>query len=49
MFNPPSRVATKAHIGNLAKYNQLYDVSINDSDKFWSQVPKPFFKAYSNI
>ena len=34
-FPPPPEVAEKAHIKSMKQYQQMYDESINEPDKFW--------------
>jgi len=34
-FPPPPEFAEKAHIKSMEQYQQMYDESINDPDKFW--------------
>jgi len=34
-FPPPSEFSKKAHIKSMEQYQQMYDESINDPDKFW--------------
>ncbi len=34
-FPPPPAFSKKAHISSMEQYQQMYDESINDSDKFW--------------
>ncbi|MBC8233084.1 acetate--CoA ligase [bacterium] len=34
-FPPPTEFAEKAHIKSMEQYQQMYDESINEPDKFW--------------
>lgn len=34
-FPPPAELAEKAHIKSMDQYQQMYNESINDPDKFW--------------
>ncbi|GAB4290137.1 MAG: acetate--CoA ligase [Myxococcota bacterium] len=37
IFNPPKELSEKAYIKTLAQYEDMYNESINDPDKFWSK------------
>ena len=39
-FAPPASIAAKAHIGSMKQYQQMWDQSINDPDKFWLEQAK---------
>jgi acetyl-CoA synthetase len=39
-FAPPASLAAKAHIGSMNQYQQMWDQSINDPDKFWLEQAK---------
>jgi acetyl-CoA synthetase len=39
-FAPPASLAAKAHIGSMKQYQQMWDQSINDPDKFWLEQAK---------
>jgi acetyl-CoA synthetase len=39
-FAPPASVAAKAHIGSMKQYQQMWEQSINDPDKFWLEQAK---------
>jgi len=34
-FPPPPELAKKAHIKSMEQYQQMYDESVNEPDKFW--------------
>ena len=46
-FAPPKNLSAKAHIPTMAKYEEMYKASIEDSDKFWLEQAKTlhWFKA----
>jgi acetyl-CoA synthetase len=37
-FPPPPAVSEKAHIKSMAQYQEMWDRSLNDSDKFWLEM-----------
>jgi len=39
-FAPPASLAAKAHIGSMKQYQQMWDQSVNDPDKFWLEQAK---------
>jgi len=39
-FAPPASLAAKAHIGSMKQYQQMWEQSINDPDKFWLEQAK---------
>ena len=39
-FAPPASVAAKAHIGSMKQYQQMWEQSVNDPDKFWLEQAK---------
>jgi acetyl-CoA synthetase len=39
-FPPPQALAQKAHVKSLQQYQQMWDESINNSDKFWLEQAK---------
>ncbi len=39
-FAPPASVAAKAHISSMKQYQQMWEQSINDPDKFWLEQAK---------
>ena len=39
-FAPPASIAAKAHIGSMKQYQQMWEQSINDPDKFWLEQAK---------
>ena len=39
-FAPPASIAAKAHIGSMKQYQQMWDQSVNDPDKFWLEQAK---------
>lgn len=40
VFNPPEKLASKAHIQNMQQYQIMYERSINESDAFWLEQAK---------
>jgi acetyl-CoA synthetase len=39
-FVPPASIAAKAHIGSMKQYQQMWEQSVNDPDKFWLEQAK---------
>ncbi len=39
-FAPPAAIAAKAHIGSMKQYQQMWEQSINEPDKFWLEQAK---------
>ncbi|MGB7582146.1 MAG: acetate--CoA ligase [Sedimentisphaerales bacterium] len=39
-FAPPASIAARAHIGSMKQYQQMWEQSINDPDKFWLEQAK---------
>ena len=39
-FAPPKSIAAKAHVGSMKQYQQMWEQSINDPDKFWLEQAK---------
>ncbi len=39
-FSPPASLAAKAHIGSMKQYQQMWEQSINEPDKFWLEQAK---------
>jgi acetyl-CoA synthetase len=39
-FPPPASLAAKAYIGSMKQYQQMWEQSINDPDKFWLEQAK---------
>jgi acetyl-CoA synthetase len=39
-FAPPAAVSAKAHISSMKQYQQMWDQSINEPDKFWLEQAK---------
>ncbi|MGA2171947.1 MAG: acetate--CoA ligase [Sedimentisphaerales bacterium] len=39
-FPPPKLLAAKAHVGSMKQYQQMWEQSINDPDKFWLEQAK---------
>jgi acetyl-CoA synthetase len=39
-FPPPASIAAKAHVGSMKQYQQMWEQSINDPDKFWLEQAK---------
>ncbi len=48
---PPADFAANAYVGSLAQYQQMYDQSIADPDKFWGEVASQFHwdKKWSRV
>ena len=34
-FPPPQSVQSKAYINNIQQYQQMWEQSVNDTEKFW--------------
>ena len=41
-FPPPSGFASKAHIGSIEKYREMYQRSIDDPEGFWGEIAEGF-------
>lgn len=39
-FAPPASVSAKAHISSMKQYQQMWEQSINEPDKFWLEQAK---------
>jgi acetyl-CoA synthetase len=39
-FPPPASIAAKAYIGSIKQYQQMWEQSINEPDKFWLEQAK---------
>jgi acetyl-CoA synthetase len=39
-FPPPASLAAKAHIGSMKQYQQMWEQSVNEPDKFWLEQAK---------
>jgi acetyl-CoA synthetase len=39
-FPPPASLSAKAHIGSMKQYQQMWEQSVNDPDKFWLEQAK---------
>jgi acetyl-CoA synthetase len=39
-FPPPASIAAKAYVGSTKQYQQMWERSINDADKFWLEQAK---------
>ena len=39
-FPPPASIAAKAYIGSMKQYQQMWEQSINEPDKFWLEQAK---------
>src|SRR5271163_2776390 len=50
-FDPPAEFSRQAHIQSLEEYNDLYQESINDPDKFWSRIAGElhWFKKWDKV
>jgi len=50
-FAPPSALSQKAWIKSFEDYKKLYDQSIKDPEKFWSEAAKEFvwFEPWKNV
>ncbi|MEX2236947.1 MAG: acetate--CoA ligase [Dehalococcoidia bacterium] len=51
VFPPPESFADRAHIGSLEEYSHLYDASINDRFRFWSDMADKltWFKRWDTV
>ncbi|MBT6346941.1 MAG: acetate--CoA ligase [Nitrospina sp.] len=51
IYNPPESVADKALIKSMDQYQEMYDRSINDPDKFWAEEADKFtwFKKWDRV
>ncbi|MFL5955506.1 MAG: acetate--CoA ligase [Gaiellaceae bacterium] len=50
-FEPPAEFSRHAHIKSLAEYDQLYNESVDDPDKFWSRIASElhWFKQWDKV
>jgi len=39
-FPPPAALSAKAHIGSMKQYQQMWEQSVNEPDKFWLEQAK---------
>jgi acetyl-CoA synthetase len=39
-FPPPAEIAAKAHIKSMAQYQQMWEASLDDPDRFWLEQAK---------
>jgi acetyl-CoA synthetase len=51
VFPPPSEFAAKAHIKNLAEYEQMYRRSVEDPESFWAEAARElhWFKHWDKV
>ena len=42
VFPPPPEFAEKAHISSLSQYQEMYQRSISDPDRFWAEIAEGF-------
>ena len=42
IYNPPESVSVNALIRNMDQYQEMYDRSINDPEKFWADEAEDF-------
>ena len=42
VYQPPSELASRAHIKSFEQYKEMYERSINDPDGFWGDVANEF-------
>lgn len=40
VYQPPASLMANAHISGFAAYQKLYEKSLTDTDKFWSEIAK---------
>ena len=43
IFQPPSELASRAHISSFEQYKEMYKRSIEDPDGFWAEVAEDFY------
>ena len=50
-FEPPAEFSRGAHIKSLAEYEQLYNESVDDPEKFWSRIASElhWFKQWDKV
>ena len=51
IYNPPESVSSRAHIGSMEKYREMYERSINSPDEFWAEEAEKFswFKKWDEV
>ncbi|MFW2330696.1 MAG: acetate--CoA ligase [Nitrospinota bacterium] len=51
IFNPPAALSNRAWIKNIDEYKKMYNRSISDPDKFWSEIAEDFhwYKKWSKV
>ena len=43
VYDPPERVASESHCKGMEKYQEMYNESIDDPDKFWKRICQQFY------
>src|ERR1051326_4997624 len=50
-FPPPPEFSSKAHIKSLEEYERIYNLSVNEPEKFWGDIAKElhWFKPWNSV
>ena len=50
-FPPVKALAANAHVKSLAEYEQMYEASVKDPDKFWGEIASQFewYKKWTRV
>ncbi|MFT4578273.1 MAG: acetyl-CoA synthetase [Nitrospinales bacterium] len=51
LYYPPESVSSKAHIGTMEQYREMYERSVNSPDEFWAEQAERFcwFKRWDQV
>jgi acetyl-CoA synthetase len=51
LYYPPESVSSKAHIGSMEQYREMYERSVNSPDEFWAEQAERFcwFKRWDQV
>jgi acetyl-CoA synthetase len=51
LYYPPKSFSSKAHVGSMEQYREMYERSVNSPDEFWAEQAKDFcwFKRCDQI
>ena len=51
LYYPPESVSSKAHIGSMEQYREMYERSVNSPDEFWAEQAENFcwFKRWDQV
>lgn len=43
IFPPDSRITAEAHVKSMEQYKQMYNLSVDNPEQFWSKIAKEFY------